>query len=106
VLFREPHLKLRGSRCRCCAVKSFAPPFADVEVIRASYKLVIFAWDHLQYLNHLAEKPSRGGSAAAHSTLDWTIVRPTVLNDKPARGGIKALTDKMLVEIGIHAVVR
>lgn len=27
------------------------------------------------------------------SKLDWTIVRPTVLNDKPARGGVKALTD-------------
>jgi uncharacterized protein YbjT (DUF2867 family) len=27
------------------------------------------------------------------SKLEWTIVRPTVLNDKPARGGVKALTD-------------
>jgi putative NADH-flavin reductase len=27
------------------------------------------------------------------SALDWTIIRPTVLNDKPARGNIHALTD-------------
>ena len=27
------------------------------------------------------------------STLDWTLIRPTVLNDKPAHGGVKALTD-------------
>jgi putative NADH-flavin reductase len=27
------------------------------------------------------------------SGLDWTIVRPAVLNDKPARGSVRALTD-------------
>jgi uncharacterized protein YbjT (DUF2867 family) len=27
------------------------------------------------------------------STLDWTLIRPTVLNDNPAHGEIKALTD-------------
>ncbi|MBB2186994.1 NAD(P)-dependent oxidoreductase [Gluconacetobacter liquefaciens] len=27
------------------------------------------------------------------SALDWTIVRPTVLNDKPAHGRVRALTD-------------
>ena len=27
------------------------------------------------------------------STLDWTLIRPTVLNDNPAKGEIKALTD-------------
>ena len=27
------------------------------------------------------------------SGLDWTLVRPTVLNDKPGRGAIRALTD-------------
>lgn len=32
------------------------------------------------------------------SGLDWTIIRPTVLNDKPARGNIRALTDLS----GIH----
>ncbi len=27
------------------------------------------------------------------SGLDWTIVRPSVLNDKPAKGGVRAMTD-------------
>jgi uncharacterized protein YbjT (DUF2867 family) len=36
---------------------------------------------------------NRQEDAIRASTLDWTIVRPTVLNGKPARGGIKALTD-------------
>ena len=27
------------------------------------------------------------------SGLDWVLVRPTVLNDKPARGSVRALTD-------------
>lgn len=27
------------------------------------------------------------------SGLDWTLVRPTILNDKPGRGAIRALTD-------------
>jgi putative NADH-flavin reductase len=27
------------------------------------------------------------------SGLDWTIIRPAVLNDKPARGSVRALTD-------------
>ncbi|MDR3488242.1 MAG: SDR family oxidoreductase, partial [Bradyrhizobium sp.] len=35
----------------------------------------------------------RQEDAIRASTLDWTIVRPTVLNDKPARGQVKALTD-------------
>jgi len=34
------------------------------------------------------------------SALDWTIVRPTVLNDKSARGHIQALTDLSTVHGG------
>ncbi|MDR3439293.1 SDR family oxidoreductase [Telmatospirillum sp.] len=34
------------------------------------------------------------------STLDWTIVRPTVLNNQPARGNIRALTDLSTVHGG------
>ena len=41
---------------------------------------------------------NRQEDAIRASSLDWTIVRPAVLNDKPARGGIKALTDLS----GIH----
>jgi uncharacterized protein YbjT (DUF2867 family) len=35
----------------------------------------------------------RQEDAIRASTLDWVIVRPTVLNDEPARGHIQALTD-------------
>lgn len=44
-------------------------------------------------LRRVYEDKDRQENAIRASTLDWTIVRPTVLNDKPARGGIKALTD-------------
>ncbi|KAA3512889.1 NAD(P)-dependent oxidoreductase [Agrobacterium rosae] len=44
-------------------------------------------------LRKVYEDKDRQEDAIRASTLDWTIVRPTVLNDKPARGGIKALTD-------------
>lgn len=49
-------------------------------------------------LRKVYEDKDRQEDAIRASTLDWTIVRPTVLNDKPARGGIKALTDLS----GIH----
>lgn len=44
-------------------------------------------------LRKVYEDKNRQEDAIRASKLDWTIVRPTVLNDKPARGGIKALTD-------------
>lgn len=44
-------------------------------------------------LRKVYEDKNRQEDAIRASTLDWTIVRPTVLNDKPARGGIKALTN-------------
>jgi uncharacterized protein YbjT (DUF2867 family) len=44
-------------------------------------------------LRKVYEDKDRQEDAIRGSTLDWTIVRPTVLNDKPARGGVKALTD-------------
>ncbi|WP_027054678.1 NAD(P)-dependent oxidoreductase [Mesorhizobium erdmanii] len=44
-------------------------------------------------LRKVYEDKNRQEDAIRGSTLDWTIVRPTVLNDKPARGRIKALTD-------------
>lgn len=49
-------------------------------------------------LQKVYEDKDRQEDAIRASTLDWTIVRPTVLNDKPARGHIKALTDLS----GIH----
>ncbi|MGO4570092.1 NAD(P)-dependent oxidoreductase [Rhizobium sp. 2YAF20] len=44
-------------------------------------------------LRKVYEDKDRQEDAIRASKLDWTIVRPTVLNDKPPRGGIKALTD-------------
>jgi len=44
-------------------------------------------------LRKVYEDKDRQEDAIRGSSLDWTIVRPMVLNDKPARGGIKALTD-------------
>jgi len=44
-------------------------------------------------LRKVYEDKDRQEDAIRGSTLDWTIVRPTVLNDKPGRGGIRALTD-------------
>ena len=44
-------------------------------------------------LRKVYEDKDRQEHAIRPSGLDWTIVRPTVLNDKPARGRIRALTD-------------
>lgn len=54
-------------------------------------------------LRKVYEDKDRQESAIRTSTLDWTIVRPTVLNDKPARGRIKALTDLSAVHGGTIA---
>lgn len=45
----------------------------------------------------------RQEDAIRSSVLDWTIVRPTVLNDKPARGRIRVLTDLSGVHGGMIA---
>lgn len=44
-------------------------------------------------LRKVYQDKDRQEDAIRASTLDWTNVRPTVLNDKPAQGGVKALTD-------------
>ncbi len=44
-------------------------------------------------LRKVYEDKNRQEDAIRASNLDWTIIRPTILNDKPERGGIKALTD-------------
>ena len=44
-------------------------------------------------LRKVYEDKDRQENAIRASKLDWIIVRPTVLNDKPARGHVKALTD-------------
>ena len=44
-------------------------------------------------LRKVYEDKDRQEDIIRASKLDWTIVRPTVLNDKPARGSVRALTD-------------
>jgi uncharacterized protein YbjT (DUF2867 family) len=44
-------------------------------------------------LRKVYEDKDRQEVAIRASTLDWIIVRPTALNDKPARGHIRALAD-------------
>ena len=44
-------------------------------------------------LRKVYEDKDRQEDAIRASALDWIIVRPTVLSDKPARGRIRALTD-------------
>jgi uncharacterized protein YbjT (DUF2867 family) len=49
-------------------------------------------------LRKVYQDKDRQEAVVRTSAVDWIIVRPTVLNDRPARGGIRALTDLS----GIH----
>jgi uncharacterized protein YbjT (DUF2867 family) len=44
-------------------------------------------------LRKVYEDKDRQEDVIRASALDWVIVRPTVLNDEPARGRIRTLTD-------------
>ncbi|MDQ0394442.1 NAD(P)-dependent oxidoreductase [Labrys monachus] len=44
-------------------------------------------------LRKVYQDKDRQEDAIRASALDWIIVRPTVLNDEPARGRVRALTD-------------
>ncbi len=44
-------------------------------------------------LRKVYEDKNRQEDVIRASGLAWTIIRPTVLNDKPARGRVRALTD-------------
>ena len=44
-------------------------------------------------LRKVYEDKDRQEDVIRASALDWIIVRPTLLNDEPARGGVRALTD-------------
>ena len=54
-------------------------------------------------LRKVYEDKNRQEDAIRASALDWTIVRPAVLNDKPARGHIRELTDLAGVDGGTIA---
>jgi uncharacterized protein YbjT (DUF2867 family) len=55
-----------------------------------------FAFDRLIYpllLRHVYADKDRQEAIVRGSGLDWVLVRPAVLNDKPGRGAVRALTD-------------
>ncbi|MGE7368773.1 NAD(P)-dependent oxidoreductase [Neorhizobium sp. NPDC001467] len=55
-----------------------------------------FAFDRVIFpllLRHVYADKNRQEAVIRQSGLDWTIVRPAVLNNKPARNAVRALTD-------------
>ena len=55
-----------------------------------------FVFDRLIFpalLRHVYADKDRQEALVRESGLDWTLVRPAVLNDKTARGTVRALTD-------------
>ena len=55
-----------------------------------------FLFDKLIYpllLRHVYADKNRQEAIVKTSGLDWVLVRPAVLNDKPGRGAVRALTD-------------
>jgi hypothetical protein len=44
-------------------------------------------------LRKVYEDKNRQEDIVRDSKLDWVLVRPTVLNDKPAKGSVRTLTD-------------
>ncbi|AKF85384.1 hypothetical protein MFUL124B02_11680 [Myxococcus fulvus 124B02] len=55
-----------------------------------------FVFDHLIFpllLRKVYADKDRQEAIVQESGLDWVLVRPTVLNDKPGRGTVRALTD-------------
>lgn len=55
-----------------------------------------FAFDRLIFpllLRHVYADKNRQEAIIGDSGLDWVLVRPSVLNDKPARGASRALED-------------
>lgn len=51
-------------------------------------------------LRNVYEDKDRQEAAIRASPLDWVIVRPVVLNDEPARGDVRAVTDLVSVHGG------
>jgi len=55
-----------------------------------------FVFDHLIFpllLRHVYADKNRQEAIVRDSGLDWVLIRPSILNDKPGRGTIRALTD-------------
>ena len=55
-----------------------------------------FLFDHIfqpLFLRHVYADKDRQEALVRASGLDWVLVRPSVLNDRPASGRVEALTD-------------
>lgn len=55
-----------------------------------------FLFDRLIFpllLRHVYADKNRQEASVRDSGLDWVLVRPVILNDKPGRGDVRALTD-------------
>jgi uncharacterized protein YbjT (DUF2867 family) len=55
-----------------------------------------FVFDRLVFpllLRHVYEDKNRQEAIVRESGLDWTLVRPSILNDKPGGRSVRALTD-------------
>jgi uncharacterized protein YbjT (DUF2867 family) len=55
-----------------------------------------FLFDHVIFpllLRHVYADKNRQEAIVRDSGLDWILVRPSILNDKPGRGTMRALTD-------------
>jgi uncharacterized protein YbjT (DUF2867 family) len=55
-----------------------------------------FAFDNMFFpllLRKVYQDKDRQEAIVRASDLDWVLVRPVVLNDKPAKGAVRALTD-------------
>lgn len=55
-----------------------------------------FAFDRLIFpllLRHVYADKNRQEAVVRDSGLDWVLVRPSILNDKPGRGSVRALED-------------
>ncbi len=65
-----------------------------------------FFFDRLMFpllLRKVYQDKNRQEDIVRASTLDWVLVRPVVLNDKPARGTVRALTDLSGINSGTVA---
>jgi putative NADH-flavin reductase len=55
-----------------------------------------FLFDHVIFpllLRHVYADKNRQEAIVRDSGLDWILVRPSILNDKPGRGTVRAMTD-------------
>jgi putative NADH-flavin reductase len=114
---------LRGRDAVISALGTPASPFREVKLLSQATRLLVaamraekvarlvaitgigagnsvghggFVFDKLIYpllLRNVYADKNRQEAIIRESDLDWTIVRPSVLNDKPGRDALRALTD-------------